>query len=85
MGCQDYYRVDFIIPKKGEPQVLEVNAVPGMTSTSLVPDAAKEAGLSFSRLLRTLCEMALKKAPPGSWRRWGDVLPREQGSPLGRS
>jgi len=64
MGCQDYYRVDFIVPKKGEPQVLEVNTVPGMTSTSLVPDAAKEAGFSFPRLLRTLCEMALKKAPP---------------------
>jgi D-alanine-D-alanine ligase len=63
MGCQDYYRVDFIVPDKGEPQILEVNTVPGMTSTSLVPDAAKVAGIGFPKLLKTLCEMALKKAP----------------------
>jgi D-alanine-D-alanine ligase len=61
MGCEDYYRVDFIVPKKGEPQILEVNTVPGMTSTSLVPDAAKAAGMTFPRLLKTLVGMALKK------------------------
>ena len=61
MGCQDYYRVDFIVPKKGEPQVLEVNTAPGMTSTSLVPDAARAAGISFPKLLKTLVGMALKK------------------------
>ena len=63
MGCQDYYRVDFIVPPKGEPQILEINTVPGMTSTSLVPDAAKAAGISFPKLLRALSEMALKKTP----------------------
>ena len=63
LGCQDYYRVDFIVPKKGEPQILEVNTVPGMTSTSLVPDAAKAVGIGFPKLLKTLCEMAMKKAP----------------------
>ncbi len=61
MGCEDYYRVDFIVPQKGEPQILEVNTVPGMTSTSLVPDAAKAAGMSFPQLLKTLVGMALKK------------------------
>ena len=61
MGCQDYYRVDFIVPKKGEPQVLEVNTAPGMTSTSLVPDAARAAGISFPKLLKTLVGMALRK------------------------
>jgi D-alanine-D-alanine ligase len=61
MGCQDYYRVDFIVPKKGEPQILEVNTAPGMTSTSLVPDAARAAGISFPKLLKTLVGMALRK------------------------
>ena len=61
MGCQDYYRVDFIVPVKGEPQILEINTAPGMTSTSLVPDAARAAGISFPKLLKTLVEMAFKK------------------------
>jgi D-alanine-D-alanine ligase len=60
MGCADYYRVDFIVPKKGEPQILEINTAPGMTLTSLVPDAAKAAGISFPALLKTLVGMALK-------------------------
>ncbi len=61
MGCRDYYRVDFIVPKKGEPQILEVNTAPGMTSTSLVPDAARAAGISFPKLLKELVLMALKR------------------------
>ncbi|HTA76815.1 MAG TPA: D-alanine--D-alanine ligase [bacterium] len=61
MGCEDYYRADFIVPKKGEPQILEINAVPGMTSTSLVPDAARSVGITFPALLKTLVGMALKK------------------------
>jgi D-alanine-D-alanine ligase len=61
MGCEDYYRVDFIVPKKGEPQILEVNTAPGMTSTSLVPDSARAVGITFPALLKTLVGMALKK------------------------
>lgn len=61
MGCEDYYRVDLIIPKKGEPQVLEVNTAPGMTATSLFPDAAKAVGIGFPSLLKRLVLMALKK------------------------
>jgi len=60
MGCEDYYRVDFIVPKKGDPQILEINTAPGMTLTSLVPDAAKAVGISFPALLKTLVGMALK-------------------------
>jgi D-alanine-D-alanine ligase len=60
MGCEDYYRVDFIVPQKGDPQILEINTAPGMTSTSLVPDAAKAVGISFPALLKTLVGMALK-------------------------
>ena len=61
LGCEDYYRVDLIVPKKGEPQILEVNTAPGMTATSLVPDAAKAAGIAFPALLKRICQMALKK------------------------
>jgi D-alanine-D-alanine ligase len=61
MGCRDYYRADFIVPRKGEPQILEVNTAPGMTSTSLVPDAARAAGITLPKLLKTLVGMALKR------------------------
>ncbi len=61
MGCEDYYRVDFIVPGKGEPQILEVNTAPGMTATSLVPDAAKAAGIPFPKFLKTVVEMALQR------------------------
>jgi D-alanine-D-alanine ligase len=65
MGCEDYYRVDFIVPRKGEPQILEVNTLPGMTSTSLFPEEAKAVGISFPRLLKTLVGAALKKKKAG--------------------
>ena len=61
MGCEHFYRVDFIVPKKGEPQILEVNTAPGMTATSLVPDAARAAGIPFPKFLKTVVGMALKR------------------------
>ncbi len=61
LGCRDYYRVDFIVPQKGEPQILEVNTAPGMTATSLVPEAARAVGISFPKLLKGLVLMALKR------------------------
>jgi D-alanine-D-alanine ligase len=60
LGCGGYYRADFIVPAKGEPQLLEVNTVPGMTALSLFPDAAKAAGISFPALLKGLVLAALK-------------------------
>ena len=66
LGCRDLSRVDFVVPAKGEPIVLEVNTLPGMTPTSLYPDAARAAGLSFEALVVHLIERAwsrgLKKA-----------------------
>lgn len=50
LGCTDYARVDFIVSKTG-PIILEVNTLPGMTATSLVPDAAKARGISFEDFL----------------------------------
>jgi D-alanine-D-alanine ligase len=58
LGCRDLSRVDFVVPEDGEPVVLEVNTLPGMTPTSLYPDAAKAAGLSFETLAAILIERA---------------------------
>ena len=61
LGCRDLSRVDFIVPKNGNPIVLEVNTIPGMTPTSLYPDAAKAAGISFEELVKHLIERALER------------------------
>jgi D-alanine-D-alanine ligase len=58
LGCRDLSRVDFVVPEGREPVVLEVNTLPGMTPTSLYPDAAKAAGLSFEALVAFLIERA---------------------------
>ena len=60
-GCRGYARVDFLLDEKGEPQVLEVNTAPGMTATSLFPDAANHAGISFPALVKKLIHLALEK------------------------
>lgn len=51
LGCASYGRVDLRLDDEGCPYVLEVNTVPGMTASSLVPKAAAAAGLSFSDFL----------------------------------
>jgi len=58
LGCRDLARVDFVVPENGEPVVLEVNTLPGMTPTSLYPDAARAAGISFQDLVAHLVERA---------------------------
>jgi len=58
--CEEYVRVDIIV-SKGVPYVLEANTLPGMTPTSLFPESAKAAGISFYQLLLILIEGALKK------------------------
>jgi D-alanine-D-alanine ligase len=58
LGCRDLSRVDVMMPEGGEPQVLEVNTLPGFTSHSLVPKAAARAGLSFGRLCERIVELA---------------------------
>jgi D-alanine-D-alanine ligase len=59
LGCRGVARVDMITGPAG-PVVLEVNTVPGMTETSLVPRAAEAAGMSFARLLDRIIELALE-------------------------
>ena len=50
-GASDWARVDFILDKNKNPYLLEINTVPGMTSHSLVPMAAKAAGMNFEKLV----------------------------------
>jgi len=57
-GCRGVARVDFMMDEAGQPYVLEINTIPGMTATSLVPKAAAAIGLSFP----DLCERILKMA-----------------------
>jgi D-alanine-D-alanine ligase len=59
LGCSGWGRVDFMTGEDGVPQVLEVNTVPGMTSHSLVPMAASEAGMDFAELCWRVLETSL--------------------------
>jgi len=56
LGCSGWGRVDFMTGSDGQPQILEVNTVPGMTSHSLVPMAAREAGIDFEELCWRILE-----------------------------
>ncbi len=59
LGCSGWGRVDFMTGRDGVPQVLEVNTVPGMTGHSLVPIAAREAGIDFAELCWRILETSL--------------------------
>jgi len=61
IGCQGFGRVDFIIKDGKTPIVLEVNTIPGLTTESLLPKAAKAAGMSYPKLLDTIIKYATKK------------------------
>lgn len=62
LGCSGWGRVDFMTGDDGQPQVLEVNTVPGMTSHSLVPMAAREAGIDFAELCWRILETSVGEA-----------------------
>lgn len=62
LGVRDLSRVDFVVaPQTGEVTLLEVNTLPGMTPTSLFPEAAAVAGVDFSSLCQRLVERALAR------------------------
>lgn len=60
LGCRGVSRSDFIIDEQGIPWILETNTIPGMTPTSLLPDAAHVDGMSFPELCIKLIEFALE-------------------------
>ncbi|MGI9021332.1 MAG: D-alanine--D-alanine ligase family protein [Solirubrobacterales bacterium] len=66
LRCEGFARVDLMLGEDG-PQVLEVNAVPGLTDTSLLPMSAEAAGMSFEDLVSRVVELALArpKTPQG--------------------
>lgn len=59
LGCSGMARVDIIVDASGTPWVLEVNTVPGLTELSLLPDAARAAGVSFEQLCERLIDHAV--------------------------
>jgi D-alanine-D-alanine ligase len=60
LGCRGMSRADTIVTADGEVYLLEVNTIPGMTSTSLLPEAAKAAGIDFPDLCDRLVVLALE-------------------------
>jgi D-alanine--D-alanine ligase len=62
IGLRDCSRTDFIVTKEGRPYILEVNALPGLTQQSLLPDAAQSAGISYDALIDRLVGYALGRA-----------------------
>jgi D-alanine-D-alanine ligase len=62
LGCEGFARVDLMLDGGGELHVLEANTVPGLTDTSLMPQAAEAAGIDFDALVERVLELALVRA-----------------------
>jgi len=60
-GCRDYARVDFILTAADGPCLLEINTLPGMKETSLLPMSARCMGLDFTALVRELVVPAVER------------------------
>jgi D-alanine-D-alanine ligase len=61
LGCAGMARVDIIVDSQSKPWVLEVNTVPGLTELSLLPDAARAAGIAFDELCQRLVDHAIRR------------------------
>lgn len=61
LGCRDLSRSDFILDESDQPWLLEINTIPGMTPTSLFPDAARGHGLEFPELMDLLVNNAFNR------------------------
>jgi D-alanine-D-alanine ligase len=62
LWCTGFARVDLILDRDSTPQVLEANAIPGLTDTSLLPMAADAAGIGFEELIGRIVQSALTRA-----------------------
>jgi D-alanine-D-alanine ligase len=63
VGCEGAVRVDFRVTPRGRPYALELNTVPGMTETSLLPMAAAQAGIDYDSLTERILQTALRRLP----------------------
>jgi D-alanine-D-alanine ligase len=63
LRCSGFARVDLMLDAAGELTVLEANPIPGLTETSLLPQAAEAAGIPFDELVGRILELALERAP----------------------
>lgn len=63
LGCSGFGRVDMILDEAGTPWVLELNTIPGLTETSLMPLAAEAIGLSFQELVEVVVQTAFAAGP----------------------
>jgi D-alanine-D-alanine ligase len=63
LGCSAFARVDLMLDAGGELTVLEADPIPGLTDTSLLPQAAEAAGISFDGLIERILELALARRP----------------------
>lgn len=61
LGLEVYCRVDLLLPASGQPVVLEINTIPGMTEASLLPEAAKAAGIGYPQLCERIAELSLAR------------------------
>jgi D-alanine-D-alanine ligase len=61
LRCSGFARMEIIIDKKNRPFVLDVNTIPGLTSVSLLPDAARFKGISFTHLCEIILNLGLEK------------------------
>jgi D-alanine-D-alanine ligase len=62
LGCYGFGRVDLMLDEEGELVVLEANPIPGLTETSLLPQAAEEAGIGFDELVGRILESAFARS-----------------------
>jgi D-alanine-D-alanine ligase len=63
VGGRDFARVDVMVAAGGDPFVLEVNTLPGLTELSIMPEAAAAAGLNYAQLCQRMIDLALKRYP----------------------
>jgi len=67
LGCRDLTRADFVVGDGADVDqvtLLEVNTLPGMTETSLLPKAAAAAGISFAELCQRMIDLAMQRRAP---------------------
>lgn len=59
LGLRDYSRTDFMVSREGRPYILEINALPGLTPTSLIPEECAAVGIPYDALIERLVAAAL--------------------------